>query len=355
MLTPAWRGVPVAAGRPQRKQSATVLACSSFLSNKVQREAMLYIKRPKLPLPPHGFHTYEVEYERKTTVTSSIIYLVADVWLHSNCSSISLLPNKPNSVALIPVGLTCKMHSSSFVSRLLSSSVWTWSDIPSFSRGIYKLLQKTRRLLRLCRENTSPEWNGGKPGCCSSLVLISLNLMRWSTGLLVAPASQFNGYVWDNSNVMMFCAYDPEDVSVLADNNRGVKEDRLGWGLRRDKLTSTQTIGDVICSCQVSRRWRPFGINGGFNSLLNKSQHSQKHDRFKHGGCLFRHLFCHWREQVAKDSLCVCGLWTWTGKCKDKDRLDTSFPSFNYSYVRRHSLNYVQVQIQTLSELVVLR
>lgn len=92
MLAPAWHGVPVAAGRPQRKQSAAVLACSSFLSNKVQREAMLYIKRPKLPLPPHGFHTYEVEYERKTTVTSSLIYLVAGLWLHFNCSSISLLP-----------------------------------------------------------------------------------------------------------------------------------------------------------------------------------------------------------------------------------------------------------------------
>lgn len=118
MLAPAWHGVPVATGQPQRKQSAAVLACSSFLSNKVQREAMLDIKKPKLPLPPHGFHTYEAEYERKTTVTSSIIYLVADVWLHSNCSSISLLPNKPDSVAWTPVGLTRK--NASFIFCLTS-------------------------------------------------------------------------------------------------------------------------------------------------------------------------------------------------------------------------------------------
>lgn len=83
--------------------------------------------------------------------------------------------------------------------------------------------------------NTSPGWKGGKPGCCSSLVLISLNLMRWSAGFLVAPASQFNGL-------------DLEDVSVLADNNVGAKEEGLDWGLRRYKLTSAQAIGDVICA-----------------------------------------------------------------------------------------------------------
>lgn len=90
---PHGMGVPVAAGRPQRKQSAAVLACSSFLSNRVQREAMLYVRRPKLPFTPHGFHTYEAEYERKTTVTSSMVYLVADARLHSHYSGIQPLFN----------------------------------------------------------------------------------------------------------------------------------------------------------------------------------------------------------------------------------------------------------------------
>lgn len=44
---------------------------------------------------------------------------------------------------------------------------------------------------------------------------------------VVAPASQFNGYVWDNSNIMIFCAYGTEDISVLADKNGGVKEEEL--------------------------------------------------------------------------------------------------------------------------------
>lgn len=126
------------------------------------------------------------------------------------------------------------------------------------------------------------------------------------------PASEFNGYVWDNINVMIFCTYDLEDVSVLVDNG-GVTEEGLDRGLRRYKLSITQSISDVICSFVPVRfrsSWRPFGINGGSNSLLNKSQHGQKHDRFKHGTCLFRHLFCQCREKVPKGSLCMCGLWT---------------------------------------------
>lgn len=112
----------------------------------------------------------------------------------------------------------------------------------------------------------------------------------------------------------MLCAYKPEDVSVLAANNSGVKETGLGWGLRQyNQNTNHRWSHWLICACQSSRCWRPFG---GSNRLLDESQQGQKHDRFKLGTCLFKHLFCQWREQIARDSLCVCGLWTWIGKCK---------------------------------------
>lgn len=41
---------------------------------------------------------------------------------------------------------------------------------------------------------------------------------------------------------MIFCAYDPEDALGW------VNKEGLGWGLRRYKLTGTQSIGDVISS-----------------------------------------------------------------------------------------------------------
>lgn len=151
------------------------------------------------------------------------------------------------------------MHVSSHTSRLLSSSLWTWSGIPSYSSGIYKLLQKTKtaaasgQVERTQVQNEMEE----KPGVALAGIWL---VLIWGPGFLVATASQFNGYVWDISNVMILCAFDPEDMSALADN----KEEGLGWGLRWYKLTSIQTVDDVICPFVRSR----FHYAGGHLGLM---------------------------------------------------------------------------------------
>lgn len=116
-----------------------------------------------------------------------------------------------------------------------------------------------------------------------------------------------------------FLLLEDEDVHHAAgctDNNGGVEEDGLSWGLRRFLVTSTQTFSEVICSF----------VAVGFHGLMRKRtvyatkvNAARKHDRLKHGTCLYWDLFCQWRQQVARGSLCVCGLWAWREMCKDKD------------------------------------
>lgn len=77
-----------------------------------------------------------------------------------------------------------------------------------------------------------------------------------------------------------------EDVHHAAGwtDNGGVEEDRLSWGLRRFLMTSTQTFSEVICSF----------VPVSFHGLMRKRtvyatrvNTAQKHDRLKHGTCLF--------------------------------------------------------------------
>lgn len=141
------------------------------------------------------------------------------------------------------------LNASSLASRLLSSLLRTCSDIPSYSSGIYKLLlRKTKTAAASGQAERTRVQNEmeEKPGVALAGIWL---VWIWGPGFLVATASQFNGYVWDISIVMIFCAFDPEDLSALADN----KEEGLGWGLRWYKLTSIQTVDDVICPFVRSR------------------------------------------------------------------------------------------------------
>lgn len=266
--------------------------CSSMLllsQHKVQREATTNVKRPKLPLPPHGFHTYEAEYERKTTVTSCIIYLVADIWFQSSCSSISA--NKPNTGLhkLLPAQRAISPH----VCRLYQRKRGRTAH---FIQVEYTSCGKKHRSHEL------RDWDEGNLACCRSLLLIRFRLIGWSAGFMWE-------YVGSGAYVRTWSRRTSTATSIttVVSSGKGWVEDWGGteWPVHNPSARSFAHL------CP--------------SASLNKSQHGPKRDRLKHGTCVFRDLFCQWRQQVWRDSLCVCGLWTRREKCKDKDRLSTSF------------------------------
>lgn len=121
-----------------------------------------------------------------------------------------------------------------------------------------------------------------------------------------------------------------EDVHHAAGwtDNGGVEEDRLSWGLRRFLMTSTQTFSEVICSF----------VPVSFHGLMRKRtvyatrvNTAQKHDRLKHGTCLFWDLFCQWRQQGG--ILCACVVCGPEEKCAKTKTLHV-FLSFNSSCAR---------------------
>lgn len=210
--------------------------CSSMLllsQHKVQREATPNVKRPKLPLPPHGFHTYEAEYERKTTVTSCIIYLAADIWFQSSCRSISA--NKPNAV--LHKFLPAQRVISSHVCRLYRGKRGQTSHFIQVEAE-YKLWQKTPKpRAELEMKETSRVavvWYG--------LAFIWLDEVQ-----------VLYGNMWDPE---CMCACDPEDVHHDARHNGGVEWEGLGWGLGRYRMTSTQSLSFTQQQSTRPKTWQ---------------------------------------------------------------------------------------------------
>lgn len=241
--------------------------CSSMLllsQHKVQREATPNVKRPKLPLPPHGFHTYEAEYERKTTVTSCIIYLVADIWFQSSCSSIRA--NKPNTV----------LHKFLPAQRVISSHV---CRLYQCKRG------RTSHFIQVeytgCGKKTPKPW--AEPQMKETwhvAVLWYWLALIWLDEVQVFLWYQLNGNMWDPE---CMCAYGPEDVH----HNGGVEWEGLGWG-QNDQYTIPHWGHLLICACQLySTKVNTAQIVTGWSTALVFSGIS-----FVSEGSRYRRILC---------------------------------------------------------------
>lgn len=229
----------------------------------------------------------------------------------------------------IPVGLTHGIHIYPFISRLSSLSMWKCSDISSYSCGLHKLLQKSQTAAVSVEAGRA--WaEYGAPVFLCSLLLISLYMIRWSTGFILAPA-QFSGNTWnqDSSNEMIFFPCDPKDFHYASDfaDGRWSRGRRAGWRIKMvydDRYTNHL----LICAWQISRCLRTFWMNEESNH--NKSQHAQKHDKFKHDTCLLsvkaagcEGFFVHvWSVDLNRK----LQRWRW---------ISSRFLSFNYRYVRK--------------------
>lgn len=158
---------------------------------------------------------------------------------------------------------------------------------------------------------------GKQHGCCRIWVLISFNFIGWNMGLLMAPASQFIGNIWGQYNDFLLLGdEDVHHAAGLTDYNGGVEEDKLGWGLRWFLWPVHKPLVRLfahLCQSAFTGLMRKPAV------YATKVNTAGKHDRLKHGTCLYWDLFSQRRQQVARGSLCVCGLWAWREMCKDKD------------------------------------